>query len=201
MIGAKKPSGEQNGMAANPGVEKARTEVTALMLMEAHDIGEQFLPFAKERGINDVAAAYRVQDAYARRLMAGGNTQTGGFKIGLTTKKMQEMCGIDSPVSGYVAANRIYTSPTTVDAMEHTHLGLEFEIAVKIGHDLPFRPVPYAQEEVIRDILVAPGIELVDDRNADYATLEALSLIADNSWNAGIVVGAWAEPPADLGAM
>ena len=53
-------------MVANPGVEKARTEVTALMLTEAHDIGEQFLPFAKERGINDVAAAYRVQDAYAR---------------------------------------------------------------------------------------------------------------------------------------
>lgn len=188
-------------MVAHPGVDKARTEVTALMLMEAHDIGEQFLPFAKERGINDVDAAYRVQDAYARRLMAAGNTETGGFKIGLTTKKMQEMCGIDSPVSGYVAANRIFTAPATVDAMEHTHLGLEFEIAVKLGHDFAFRAVPYSQEEVARDLLVAPGVELVDDRNCDYATLEALSLIADNSWNAGIVVGAWTEPPADLGAV
>ena len=45
------------------------------------------------------------------------------------------------------------------------------------------------------------GVELVDDRNCDYATLEALSLIADNSWNAGIVVGEWREPPADLGAI
>ncbi len=188
-------------MAANPGVDKARTEVTALMLMEAHDIGEQFLPFAKERGINDVEAAYRVQDAYARRLMAAGNTQPGGFKIGLTTKKMQEMCGIDSPVSGYVAANRIFTSPAKVDVKEHTHIGLEFEIAVKLGRDFPFRPTPYAQGEVTQDILVAPGVELVDDRNCDYATLEALSLIADNSWNAGIVVGAWTEPPADLGAV
>jgi 2-keto-4-pentenoate hydratase len=188
-------------MATTPSVDKARTEVTALMLMEAHDIGEQFLPFAKERGITDVAAAYRVQDAYARRLMAARNCQPGGFKIGLTTKKMQEMCGIDSPVAGYVAASRIHTSPATVDAMEHTHLGLEFEIAVKIGRDLPFRPSPYAQGEVTQDILVAPGVELVDDRNCDYATLEALSLIADNSWNAGIVVGAWQDPPADLGAV
>jgi len=188
-------------MVANPSVDKARTEVTALMLMEAHEIGEQFLPFAKERGINDIDAAYRVQDAYARRLMAAGNTQPGGFKIGLTTKKMQEMCGIDSPVSGYVAANRIYNAPVTVDAMEHTHLGLEFEIAVKLAYDFPFRSVAYAQEEVIRDAMVAPGVELVDDRNADYATLEALSLIADNSWNAGIVVGTWAEPPVDLGAV
>jgi 2-keto-4-pentenoate hydratase len=185
----------------NPGIYKARTEVTALMLMEAHAIGEQFLPFAKERGINDVEAAYGVQDAYARRLMAAGNTEPGGFKIGLTTKKMQAMCGIDSPVSGYVAANRIITAPATVDAMTHTHLGLEFEVAVKVGRDLPFRLVPYTQEEVALDVLVAPGVELVDDRNADYATLEALSLIADNSWNAGIVVGAWSEPPADLAAV
>lgn len=185
----------------NPGVDKARTEVTALMLMEAHAIGERFVPFARERGINDVAAAYRVQDAYARRLMAAGNTQPGGFKIGLTTQKMQAMCGIDSPVSGYVAANRIYTAPAVVDAMAHTHLGLEFEVAVKLGRDFPFRPVPYTQEEVAGEVLVAPGVELVDDRNADYATLEALSLIADNSWNAGIVVGAWQPPPGDLAGV
>jgi 2-keto-4-pentenoate hydratase len=188
-------------MVANPSVDKARTEVTALMLMEAHEIGEPFVPFARERGIDDVDAAYRVQDAYARRLLASRNTQIGGFKIGLTTKKMQEMCGIDSPVSGYVAASRIHSAPATVDAMEYTHLGLEFEVAVRLGHDFPFRPRPYAQEEVIRDIQVAPGVELVDDRNADYASLEALSLIADNSWNAGIVVGQWREPPADLGGI
>jgi 2-keto-4-pentenoate hydratase len=201
MIGGKNTAGESNAMAANPSIDKARTEVTALMLMEAHDIGEQFVPFARERGINDVDAAYRVQDAYARRLMAAGNTQTGGFKIGLTTQKMQAMCGIDSPVSGYVAANRIHKAPATVDAMEYTHLGLEFEVAVKLAYDFPFRPVPYTQEELIRDALVAPGVELVDDRNADYATLEALSLIADNSWNAGIVVGQWQEPPADLAGI
>jgi 2-keto-4-pentenoate hydratase len=188
-------------MAASSSIEKARIEVTALMLMEAHDIGEQFVPFARERGINDIDAAYRVQDAYARRLMAAGNTQPGGFKIGLTTQKMQAMCGIDSPVSGYVAANRIYHSPATVDAMEYTHLGLEFEVAVKLAYDFPFRPMPYTQEDVIRDAMVAPGVELVDDRNADYATLEALSLIADNSWNAGIVVGQWQAPPADLAGI
>jgi 2-keto-4-pentenoate hydratase len=40
---------------------------------------------------------------------------------------------------------------------------------------------------------VCAAVEVVDDRNADYATLEALSLIADNSWNAGAVVGAFAK--------
>lgn len=187
--------------AANPSLEKARLQITATMLMEAHAIGEQFVPFAKERGINDVDGAYRVQDAYAHRQLATLNTDPGGFKIGLTTQKMQAMCGIDQPVSGYIAANRIYTSPARIDALQHTHLGLEFEVAVKLGRDFPFRPRPYSQEEVATDAQVAPGVELVDDRHADYATLEALSLIADNAWNAGAVHGAWQDPPADLAGI
>jgi len=186
----------------SPERERARTEATAMMLMEAHALREQFVPFAKERDINDIAAAYRVQDAYWRRQMARDNTTPGGFKIGLTTKKMQEMCGIDSPVAGYVPANRIYSSGVAVDAKRQTHLGLEFEIAVKLARDFPFRPYAYTQQELAQAVVaVAPGVELVDDRHCDYATLEALSLIADNSWNEGIVVGTWQEPPKDLGAV
>jgi 2-keto-4-pentenoate hydratase len=188
-------------MRVSPEREKARTEATAMMLMEAHALREQFVPFAKERGIGDIAAAYRVQDAYWRRQMARDNTAPGGFKIGLTTKKMQEMCGIDSPVAGYVPANRIYPSGVTIDSKRQTHLGLEFEIAVKLGRDFPFRPYAYTQEEIAQSVVsVAPAVELVDDRHCDYATLEALSLIADNSWNEGIVIGAWQDPPKDLGA-
>ena len=185
----------------SPEREKARTEATAMMLMDAHAVRERFIPFAKDRGIKDVAAAYRVQDAYARRQMARDNTQAGGFKIGLTTKKMQEMCGIDTPVAGYVAANRIHASGVAIDARRHHHLGLEFEIAVKMGRDLPIRPYAYTQQEVAEGALVAPGVELVDDRHADYSGLEALSLIADNSWNAGIVLGAWREFAGDLAAV
>lgn len=186
----------------SPEREKARTEATAMMLMEAHALREQFVPFAAQREIKDVATAYRVQDAYWRRQMARDNTTPGGFKIGLTTKKMQEMCGIDSPVAGYVPANRIYSSGIALDAKRQTHLGLEFEIAVKLARDFPFRPIPYTQQELAQAVAaVAPGVELVDDRHCDYATLEALSLIADNSWNEGIVVGEWQEPPKDLGSV
>jgi 2-keto-4-pentenoate hydratase len=44
---------------------------------------------------------------------------------------------------------------------------------------------------------VAPAVaaamaafELIEDRNADYAKVEALSLIVENCWNGGIVIGA-----------
>jgi 2-keto-4-pentenoate hydratase len=36
---------------------------------------------------------------------------------------------------------------------------------------------------------VMPAFELIEDRNADYKTVNALSLICDNCWNAGIVLG------------
>jgi 2-keto-4-pentenoate hydratase len=32
-------------------------------------------------------------------------------------------------------------------------------------------------------------VELIDDRNCDYASLDVLSLVADNSWNGGVVLG------------
>jgi 2-keto-4-pentenoate hydratase len=35
-----------------------------------------------------------------------------------------------------------------------------------------------------------PAFELIEDRNADYAKVEALSLIVENCWNGGIVIGA-----------
>lgn len=45
---------------------------------------------------------------------------------------------------------------------------------------------------------VCAAIELVDDRNADYSNLDVLSLLADNSWNAGIVPSELATKSPDL---
>jgi 2-keto-4-pentenoate hydratase len=48
---------------------------------------------------------------------------------------------------------------------------------------------------------VCAAIELVDDRHADYASLDAVSLIADNSWNAGAVLGDFVSSWGDLGDL
>ena len=37
---------------------------------------------------------------------------------------------------------------------------------------------------------MAPAFEVIDDRNSPYP-LDMLSLVADNAWNEGIVLGAW----------
>jgi 2-keto-4-pentenoate hydratase len=48
---------------------------------------------------------------------------------------------------------------------------------------------------------VAPAFELVEDRHADYGSLDMLTLVADNSWNAGIVLGEFRSSWPDLAAI
>jgi 2-keto-4-pentenoate hydratase len=46
---------------------------------------------------------------------------------------------------------------------------------------------------------VAPAFEVIDDRNSAYP-LDLLSLVADNAWNEGIVLGEWRTSWSDLAA-
>jgi 2-oxo-3-hexenedioate decarboxylase/2-keto-4-pentenoate hydratase len=106
---------------------------------------------------------------------------------------MQKMCGIDQPVAGVIFGTRVMTSGVTLQARHYHHVGLEFEVGVRLGRDLPRAQAPYTRERVAEAVDgVCAAVEVVDDRNADYKTLEALSLIADNSWNAGAVLGSFA---------
>lgn len=137
----------------------------------------------------DLAYAYAVQDALVAGWLAKGQDTIAGWKVGLTTSRMQRLCGIDQPIAGAILASRVHGSREAIRAGEYVRLGLEMELAVRIAEPLPLeaRLAP-AQ---VRDCLssVCAAFELVEDRAADYAALDACSLIADNSWNAGIVLG------------
>lgn len=164
-------------------------------LIGEHQSGARFRPFA----IADVNHAYAVQREYVRLQMQNRGTGVAGYKIGLTSKRMQAMCKIDNPIVGVVLADRVHGSGTTLSASAYGRVGVEFEIAVRIGRDFSPDERPLTLEDVAAAVdAVCPAIEIIDDRNADYGALEVRSLIADNSWNAGIVLGAFAHPWPDL---
>ena len=122
-----------------------------------------------------------------------------GYKVGLTSATMQAFCGIDHPIAGVVLARRVYRSGASIRRSDFGRLGLEFEIAVRVKSDVPVTGVPYTAEMIRPHIDgVGAAIELVDDRSADYANLDVLSLVADNSWNAGIVLSEFATTWPDL---
>jgi 2-keto-4-pentenoate hydratase len=173
----------------------------AAMLMAEHGNRVQYRPFAAPCGIASVTDAYAVQREHVRQQMLARNTDAIGYKIGITTPRMQAMCGIDSPVAGVVLADRVHASGTSLRASAYGRIGLEFEIAVRLKSDLaPAGGVPELIQVAAAVDAVAPAIEIIDDRNADYVSLDALSLIADNAWNAGIVLGdfvrAWPDLPS-----
>jgi 2-keto-4-pentenoate hydratase len=77
-------------------------------------------------------------------------------------------------------------------------LGLECEIAIQLGADLTAADAPFTRERVRAAVAAAaPAFEMIEDRNADYAHLDAIGIVADNCWNAGIVLGAF-RPLASL---
>src|SRR4030088_2733394 len=116
-----------------------------------------------------------------------------------TSAPMQTFCGIDHPIAGVVLASRVVQSRATVRRSDFGRLGLEFEIAVRIKSDVPVTAVPWTAETIAPHIDgVCAAIELVDDRSADYTNLDVLSLVADNSWNGGIVLSEFATKWPDL---
>jgi 2-keto-4-pentenoate hydratase len=121
----------------------------------------------------------------------------GGRKIAVTTKVMQQLMGIDHPCGGTIFASRIHRSPAKISKADYVNVRIECELGVRLGSDLPKRDKPYTREEAraaISEVMAA--FELIEDRHADYKSSKALSLIADNAWNGGIVIGPAKAPPA-----
>jgi 2-keto-4-pentenoate hydratase len=167
---------------------------TAKLIAAEHREGKDF---HRLEDLPDLAAAYQVQKVYLGEII--GADRIAGYKIGLTSQRMQAMCGIDHPISGAVFGGRVMNSGAKLRIADYHHLGLEFEICARLGRDLAPRKTPYTRDEVGAAVdAVCAAIELVDDRHADYAVLDCRSLVADNSWNAGVVLGTFVEPPSVL---
>jgi 2-keto-4-pentenoate hydratase len=173
----------------------------AQALAEEHRGGVPFHPFAAEFGIRNIDEAYAVQREFVRLVNRTPGAGIAGYKIGLTVKRMQEMCGIDSPIAGIVFQDRVHKSGASLRTSAYGRLGLEFEIAVRMARELaPDRALGLADVAEAVDA-ICPAFEIIDDRNADYGNLEIRSVIADNAWNAGIVLGDFVKPWPDLAAV
>ncbi len=174
----------------------------AQALYDGHRAGQPFQPFTGDAAITSIAEAYAVQAAYVELERAARGETIAGYKIGLTSPRMQALLGIGSPIAGVVFAGRVFGSGHVAQLSAHGQLGLECEIAVRLGQDLPPHAAPFDFAAVAAAVeAVAPAFELVDDRAADYAQTDIGSLIADNSWNAGIVHGEFVRSWPDLAAV
>src|ERR1700750_1896900 len=69
----------------------------------------RFKPFERAGGPASIPDAYDIQQRYVELLRAEHGDRIG-YKVGLTSKPMQQFCGIDHPIAGVVLARRAHRS-------------------------------------------------------------------------------------------
>src|SRR5947209_18699710 len=77
-----------------------------------------------------------------------GRGEIAGWKIGVTRKAMQQMTGVDQPAAGAIFSKVVHPSPARLDVAAYHHLGVEFEVAVRVGADLPASGGPWTRASV-----------------------------------------------------
>jgi 2-keto-4-pentenoate hydratase len=166
----------------------------ARFIDEAHRARSLYQNLPADIAPSSVAEAYAAQAAL-ERMWVRTRGPVAGYKIATTTKVMQQLMGIDHPCCGTIFASTVHASPARIRLAGYMHVVIECELAVRLARDLGpgVRHTPESVRGAIGTVL--PAFELIEDRRAEYKSCKALSLIADNCWNAGIVTGAEAATP------
>lgn len=143
-----------------------------------------------------VAEAYDIQVAYQGALSAEYGA-VAGYKIAYTTTALQQASGISEPVAGVILANNVRHSPAVLDSADFLQPGIECEVGVRLGRDLPASWAPYNRDgvsEAVSEVMTA--FEVVDNRRTQGQDTQTqlLTTISSNILNAGVVLG---QPVSD----
>jgi 2-keto-4-pentenoate hydratase len=142
-----------------------------------------------------MADGYLVQQGVVRRYLEDGD-RVVGYKLGLTSKPMQSMLGVDSPDFAPVMASHVNVDGSAIGTAAFIAPRLEAEIAVVLGEELTGPDC--TSLDVVRAVEgVVASIELVDSRVADWR-IKLPDTVADMASSGAIVIGGRTTPVADV---
>jgi 2-keto-4-pentenoate hydratase len=130
---------------------------------------------------------YAIRQAYQEIERTRGRGPIAGYKIGLTTPVMQQLCGVGEPCYGAIFASEVHHRRADLNAVDYCRIGVETEIALRLGYDLPQAGDRVGVAAAVESAMAA--IELIEDLRYDYRRLDAAAMVAGNVWNAGVVLG------------
>ncbi|MGW4715429.1 2-keto-4-pentenoate hydratase [Nocardia sp. NPDC004260] len=143
----------------------------------------------------DVVDAYEIQLINIRRRLDAG-ARVVGHKVGLSSKAMQQMMGVDEPDYGHLLAEMEVYEDVPVEAGRYLFPRVEVEVGFVLGADLP--GAECTEEDVLAaTVAFAPAIELIDSRIKDW-NIGLADTISDNASSAGFVLGAQRVAPKDI---
>ncbi|MCS7480615.1 2-keto-4-pentenoate hydratase [Umezawaea endophytica] len=171
-----------------------RTAAAELLRRAEHDRAP-IEPLVEHYPDLDVVDAYEVQLVNIRRRVDRGAVVVG-HKVGLSSLAMQRMMGVDEPDYGHLLDDMRLAEATPVRAADYCFPRVEVEVAFVLGADLPGEGCT-EQDVLDATEAVAPSIELIDSRIADWR-IGLVDTIADNASSAGFVLGANRLRPSEV---
>jgi 2-keto-4-pentenoate hydratase len=144
-------------------------------LLEARRSGIQVAPpFA----LPDRDAVYAIQDG-----VAAATGPVAGWKVGARTPTAE-------PNPAPLLAGALVKSPARFDGEAMHMIGVEIEISFLIARDIAARAAPVGRDEALAAVGDAfVGMEVVDTRLANFKSVDAEWLLADNQMNHALVMG------------
>ena len=173
--------------------------------MTARKIGIDLFNAAKTRkpmihpsvAYNEITVddAYVIQSAMNEEYLRNGYTYAGK-KVGLTSKAMRELSGIEEPDYGYIFRESIYENGSHIKIDEFLYPMVETEIAFVFKKDLDSKDIGYDQVVEATDFVVA-AFELIDFRTG-FEGRTIYDSIADNAAFGACVLG---DTPVDINSV
>ena len=134
--------------------------------------------------------AYQVQSEVHSLISKKRGDEIIGWKIGCTTPVMRAYLNINEPCAGGIFRSTVHFEDALVKHSDFLYPGVECELAVFIDKDLGFIEKEHTYDVISNAVgAIFPAIEIVDSRWHDYKTVNTFSLIADDFFGAGCVLG------------
>ena len=183
------------------GHDAAKVSSTALRqeladeLWTADQSARPVAPLTDRHNGLDVEDAYAIQTINIDRRTARGE-RTIGRKVGLTSKPMQEMLGVDEPDFGVLTDEMLVEDGDLIQTSRLIQPRVEAELAFVMDRDLAGPGV--STSTALGAIAGAlPAVEIVDSRVADWK-IKLVDTVADNASSGLLVVGGRMRPVEDL---
>jgi 2-keto-4-pentenoate hydratase len=129
--------------------------------------------------------AYALQRQLEEALIARGE-RVVGYKVGFTTRALQERYGVTEPVLGFLLASGVFGSGDAVPLSRFVAIGVEVEVAFLLKRDLAGPGVTTAAALLAVEGAM-PSLELIDFRLR--GTPRGTDMVADGVLTNAIVLG------------
>ncbi|MEL6867644.1 MAG: 2-keto-4-pentenoate hydratase, partial [Bacteroidota bacterium] len=174
---------------------QATIEQLALRLREAQIHRQPCAPIREVIGVEDIKAAYAIQDLN-NQLRIDAGARVVGRKIGLTSKVVQQQLGVDQPDYGSLLHDMEVLNGDSLSVQEILQPKAEGEIAFVLGQDLNSDQLSTMDLLSAIDYVLA-AIEIVGSRINNW-NIKITDTIADNASASHFVLGHRPLPLKDI---